>query len=835
MADTLSTAVPHRAQHDVEQTRCFLKALDPNAIKFTFQCFWDDKERRDRKESPPREMSGLTHDFTADEVCAFVAKWNTAACPMGSFITINETALNGSRKEKDVRRVRAVFIDVDEDLDRVEWALRRFPLQPTAVVESSPGKTQVYWFVQGEFPLDEFKSVQKALIKHFGTDPNVVDLPRVMRLPGTLHRKGTPFVVRTKSLNDKRYTFEQITDALNQTAQNHPVVGSASKVSVPSSLQASGPQQTGIIQGPFLSHQPIPGVSDLSAGIQRIDRSAFDFEKARSAGRFLAEHGLLDTRIGWRDSWLFPLTDEAKRHPDLEPKIKQLFEEVCGYSEQHAAVRGVKGTEKWASGNDVQWTSALERPAQPGDRTIASTYNEAATHGWRWSSSTQQLVHQVLGNLTGNSLGSTPRTASHDPFGSGSHHNIAGSGYTASTAPAASYQRRSQPVSAMPQTLPKREWLHGVDTIRGAVSLLVAPGGRGKSAFLIGVTLACASGRQLMGQKIYGDPANKNRLNVLYINAEDQQREIDLRVHGAMVHHKLTANDLPGLYTAGVDRLPLSLLTQVGQAAQLNKADWQLLEAEIASVKADIVVIDPLVSVMGGANVNDNAAASVLMKRFVELAAKLKVGVVVAHHTAKSSDITSQNAAMGAASLTNLARIQLSLETLAEGNAAALGVPPAVHNSHFRVLQTKANMAQAQASDRWYRIVSVQVQNAQPPIYPQGDHVGVVEPFTPNPRASVLPPAALNAALNAIKNAQPPLSPSSRSPDYAVPAIQAAIAPHMSGGAASTAEGKAALDELMRAGRVVTRQVKVPRPGNGHYRRDGLEVVGANPTQAQSP
>jgi hypothetical protein len=387
----------------------------------------------------------------------------------------------------------------------------------------------------------------------------------------------------------------------------------------------------------------------------------------------------------------------------------------------------------------------------------------------------------------------------------------------------------------MPQTLPKREWLHGVDTMRGAVSLLVAPGGRGKSAFLIGVTLACASGRQLMGQKIYGDPANKNRLNVLYINAEDQQREIDLRVHGAMVHHKLSANDLPGLHTAGVDRLPLSLLIQLRQAAQLNEPDWQLLEAEIAAVKADIVVIDPLVSVMGGANVNDNAAASVLMKRFVELAAKLNVGFVVAHHTSKGSDIASQNAAMGAASLTNLARIQLSLETLAEGDAAKLGVPPTLHKSHFRVLQTKANMSQAQATDRWFRLVSVEVQNARPPRYPKGDSVGVVEPFVPNPHASVLPAAALNAALTAIKNAQPPLSPSSRSPDYAVPTIQVAIAPYMSGGAASTAEAKAALNELTRAGRVVTREVKVPRPGNGYYRRDGLEVVGANPTQAQTP
>jgi hypothetical protein len=834
MTTAESNTVLHHQQHDPEQTRRFLNGLDPDASKFTFQFFWDDKERRGKNEPPPRGMNGLTHDFTADELCTFVTNWNSAPCPIGCFVTINETGLNGCRSEKAIKRVRAVFVDIDEDLARVEDALTRFPLEPSAVIESSSGKAQVYWFVQDEFALGQFKRVQKALSKHFGTDPNVVDLPRVMRLPGTFHCKGTPFLVRMKSLNDRRYTFEQIINALSQTAESGPAAPAAAE-QLPH--QASGPQQTSnVIQGIFPTLPPILGESDLQRGIKRIDRSVFDFDKARSAGRFLAEHGQLDTRIGWRDLWLFPLSDQAKRHPDLEPQIKELFEEICAYSEQCAASRGVKGTDKWASGNDAQWTSTIQRPAQPNDRTIASTYDEAAKLGWQWCPITPQLI-DTQSYLAGNfAVAGSSSTSPNHSLGLGIAPNPFASGFAAPSAqPSIPYQRRSQPVSAMPQILPKREWLHGFDTMRGAVSLLVSPGGRGKSAFLIGIALACASGRRLMGQKIYGDPASNNRLNVLYINAEDQQREIDLRVHGGMVHHNLSANDLPGLYTAGVDSLPISLLTQVGQAAQLNKVDWQLLEAEIATVKADIVVIDPLVSVMGGANVNDNAAASVLMKRFVELAAKLRVGVVVAHHTAKSSDITSQNAAMGAASLTNLARIQLSLETLAEGDAAKLGVPSSLHKSHFRVLQTKANMAQAQASDRWFRIVSVQVQNAQPPIYPQGDQVGVVEPFTPNPHASVLPAAALTAALNAIKNAQPPLSPTSRSPDYAVPAIQAVIAPHMNGGAATAAEAKAALDELVRTGRVRSKKVKVVRPGNGHYWRDGLEVVGANPTQAQTP
>ena len=40
-----------------------------------------------------------------------------------------------------------------------------------------------------DVPLDQFSELQKQLIAKLGTDPAVKDLPRVMRLPGTLHLK----------------------------------------------------------------------------------------------------------------------------------------------------------------------------------------------------------------------------------------------------------------------------------------------------------------------------------------------------------------------------------------------------------------------------------------------------------------------------------------------------------------------------------------------------------------------------------------------------------------------------------------------------------------------
>ena len=84
----------------------------------------------------------------------------------------------------------------------------------------------------------------------------------------------------------------------------------------------------------------------------------------------------------------------------------------------------------------------------------------------------------------------------------------------------------------LPATPPKRKWLYGTYLVRGAVSLLVAAGARGKSTWLLATALACASGRAILGQHVFG-----GRLRVLYINAEDATAELSLRSRAAMQHH----------------------------------------------------------------------------------------------------------------------------------------------------------------------------------------------------------------------------------------------------------------------------------------------------------
>ena len=352
--------------------------------------------------------------------------------------------------------------------------------------------------------------------------------------------------------------------------------------------------------------------------------------------------------------------------------------------------------------------------------------------------------------------------------------------------------------------------------------MLAAPGGRAKSTWLLACALACASGRNLLGSHVFGGP-----LRVLCLSTEDGLPELALRLRAAMKHYGLTDADVPGLYVIGADRWGLPLLQAVGNRAVIDNRGLDALIAELDHIKPDLLIIDPLINVMGGVSVNDNAAAAVLMSKLVGLATSRRVAVALTHHASKGRDITSAESAMGAASFINLARVALAIEPLEEKNAGAIGLPPWDAKSYFRVIGTKQNFAPPNTKDRWFRLLPVTMPNAQPPIYLNGDQVAVVEPFLPGVSASTYSDQLVQDALLAVDSASPPLSPSKRSSErYAAPVIAMAIARHR-GGQASEMDGKAVLDHLLNAGLVAVDEVKVFRPGKGSDTRKGLVLSAA--------
>lgn len=114
------------------------------------------------------------------------------------------------RTQENVVEVRALQTDIDnvqqaEHIVSTMQSSAKVP-PPSIVVESSTGKRQGVWLVDG-ISKEEAKPLMKAIAAEFGTDSAVAEIARVMRLPGFVNRKYTTEPVAKLLVNTGvRYT-----------------------------------------------------------------------------------------------------------------------------------------------------------------------------------------------------------------------------------------------------------------------------------------------------------------------------------------------------------------------------------------------------------------------------------------------------------------------------------------------------------------------------------------------------------------------------------------------------------------------------------------------------
>lgn len=187
---------------DLDQARRYLEVLTGGAHA-TFQTFSDQEEL---KRALPNGKSydpnaGWRHgDFEA--LALHLTRANTEGA--GVFVMVNRGDGKG-RSAGNVELVRALFIDTDGAALPDDFLLR-----PHLLVKSSPSKYHVYWLVNG-VDLAHFAIFQQALAEYYGTDPAVKDPARVMRLPGSYHRKAEPVMVQLLEAHDHRpYTVTEV-------------------------------------------------------------------------------------------------------------------------------------------------------------------------------------------------------------------------------------------------------------------------------------------------------------------------------------------------------------------------------------------------------------------------------------------------------------------------------------------------------------------------------------------------------------------------------------------------------------------------------------------------
>lgn len=314
------------------------------------------------------------------------------------------------------------------------------------------------------------------------------------------------------------------------------------------------------------------------------------------------------------------------------------------------------------------------------------------------------------------------------------------------------------------QDIPRRPKLYGDHLFRKFVSLLVSPGGIGKSSLAIVEALAMASGRALL---VDDRPKHPDQpLTVWYWNGEDPQEETQRRVVAAAKHHKLKPSDIGNRLYTDTGREQTITLGQIARGEiTLDETLFEALEAEIIERGIDVFTIDPFVSShrMGE---NDNNAIDAIIKRLNKLADRCNCAVEIVHHVRKPSsgnkEQTDVNDARGASALLGGVRSARVLNVMGEDIASMAQIDAKDRFSYFSVTNGKSNMTKRSGEGKWRHLADLDLCNG--PIG-ESDHVGVVEYFEVPDALSGIPANAVEIALDVASSFDHGRL-SSKSPDW---------------------------------------------------------------------
>lgn len=138
------------------------------------------------------------------------------------YMSVNKTSKNG-RDAEHIQKLRAVFVDLDKGIPE-SW-----PLPPSAVVESSPGKQQVYWALNEHIEvnsdtLKQWQSIEDRFVHGLGADWNARDSARILRVPGFANYKYMPAVpVKLLDANSNRYGLGELDTAVRDIVVPKPL------------------------------------------------------------------------------------------------------------------------------------------------------------------------------------------------------------------------------------------------------------------------------------------------------------------------------------------------------------------------------------------------------------------------------------------------------------------------------------------------------------------------------------------------------------------------------------------------------------------------------------
>src|SRR5579859_8155953 len=163
-----------------------------------------------RKQGEPIQQRILT---AAAACCSHYQRFLRAMNAQGADVWISMNPLQPGAKQrtkKHIAEVRRIFLDLDHDADNtLKLILNDSTLpKPNYILNTSPGKYQLIWNVQG-FPPYVAEKYMQGLARFYHADVAVVDISRVLRLPGLHNKKyAKTFRVTAERLSTRIYQIQ---------------------------------------------------------------------------------------------------------------------------------------------------------------------------------------------------------------------------------------------------------------------------------------------------------------------------------------------------------------------------------------------------------------------------------------------------------------------------------------------------------------------------------------------------------------------------------------------------------------------------------------------------
>lgn len=273
-----------------------------------------------------------------------------------------------------------------------------------------------------------------------------------------------------------------------------------------------------------------------------------------------------------------------------------------------------------------------------------------------------------------------------------------------------------------PTMLPRRPWLVRGLLLRGHITALLAAGGVGKSVLSLTLALHMCAG------KPFGPWRCSEPLRVAVLTVEEDEEELDRRLHALQIEYGFTNEDASRLYIINMNDPPL--LATADRRGNMQATPKLInLKAELGSHGADVVILDPFVELWAGQE-NDNNQVKSAMAFIRGMCRELQVGCILCHHIRKGimtpGDV---EAGRGASAFSGLVRMAFTITPMTKQEAEQFALDK--HTGIIRIDNAKGNYITSDVDDAtWLKFKTVDLEN-----YGEegedSDKVGVLKPWTP--------------------------------------------------------------------------------------------------------